>query len=118
MKIKKLAANYFEKWCQAILQLYQDSHRERPSRERQEFHNVTYLEIWNSNQKSSIPSFRNSCLIDSFSPSFDESEIQILTLVNVASKFFQRNSLHLVRRSPKLQCFQLFSDWFFFDFQC
>ena len=36
--------------------LYQDSHRERPSRERQEFHDVTFLKIWNSNQESSIPS--------------------------------------------------------------
>ena len=42
------------------LRLYQDSHRERRSRERQEFHDVILFEIRNSNQESLIPSLNMS----------------------------------------------------------
>ena len=38
-----------------ILQLYKSSHREKSSKERQEFYEVTLWEIWNSNQESTIP---------------------------------------------------------------
>ena len=39
-----------------MFRLYQDSHREKPSRERQEFFDMTLLEIRNYNQESTIPS--------------------------------------------------------------
>ena len=41
--------------------LYRDSHRERLSWERQKFHEITFLKIWMSNQKSTISNInRNS----------------------------------------------------------
>ena len=43
-----------------FLRQYKDSHRERPSRERQKIHKVNLLEIWNSKQESTIPNLNRS----------------------------------------------------------
>ena len=78
----------------AILRLYQDSHWKRSRRERQKFYDVTFFEIWNSKQESTVS--RLNIRIEHRKRT-NQKRVKNITI----SDFVETNAMNFVKRTMK-----------------